>query len=103
MANVESIVFQQAKRQQFHAICHGQDMILKGTKERTGLPLESAVNYLTFVCACIVGIIVNDDQEDATILSYLFIPNQLYVFRVVFAHQQEHLTVFTASDIEGWN
>ena len=45
-------------------------------------------------------IIVNDDQQDATILTYLFIPNQLYMFRAnVFAHHQEHLTVFTASDI----
>ena len=44
-------------------------------------------------------IIVNDDQQDATILVYLFIPNQLYMFRAVFAHNQEHLTVFTASDI----
>jgi len=25
--------------------------------------------------------IVNDDQQDATILVYLFIPNQLYMFR----------------------
>ena len=32
---------------------------------------------LTFVCPCIVSIIVNDDQQDATILAYLFIPNQL--------------------------
>jgi len=42
---------------------------------------------------------VNDDQQDATILAYLFIPNQLYMFRAVFTHHQEHLTVFTASDI----
>jgi len=27
-----------------------------------------------------VSIIVNDDQQDATILAYLFIPNQLYMF-----------------------
>jgi len=38
---------------------------------------------LTFVCPCIVSIIVNDDQQDATILAYLFIPNQLYVFRAM--------------------
>ena len=57
------------------------------------------IYYLTFVCPCIVSIIVNDDQQDATILAYLFILNQLYVFRAVFAHHQEHLTVFTASDI----
>ena len=27
--------------------------------------------------------IVNDDQRDATILAYLFIPNQLYMFRTM--------------------
>jgi hypothetical protein len=43
---------------------------------------------------------VNDDQQDATTSVYLFIPNQLYVFSGdVFAHHQEHLTVFTASGI----
>jgi len=29
------------------------------------------------------AIIVNDDQKDATILAYLFIPNQLYIFRAM--------------------
>ena len=28
-------------------------------------------------------VIVNDDQLDATILAYLFIPNQLFVFRAM--------------------
>ena len=35
---------------------------------------------LTFVYPCIASIIVNDDQQDATILAYLFIPNQLCTF-----------------------
>jgi len=39
--------------------------------------------YLTFVCPCIANIIVNDDQQDATTLVYLFIPNQLYMFRAM--------------------
>ena len=39
--------------------------------------------HLTFVCPCIVSIIVNDDQQDATILVYLFIPNQLHVFQAM--------------------
>jgi len=30
-------------------------------------------------------IILNDDQQDAIILGYLFIPNQLYMFRVMFS------------------
>jgi len=38
---------------------------------------------LTFVCSCIATIIVNDDKQDATILAYLFIPNQLYMFRAM--------------------
>ena len=44
--------------------------------------------------------IVNDDQQDENTLAYLFIPSQLYVFRAVFAHHQEHLTVFKASGID---
>jgi len=32
---------------------------------------------------CIVSIIVSDDQQDATILAYLFIPNQLYMIRAM--------------------
>jgi len=32
---------------------------------------------------CIVSIIVNDDQQDATVLADLFIPNQLYMFRAM--------------------
>ena len=28
---------------------------------------------------------VNDDQQDATILAYLFIPNQLYMLRAMFS------------------
>ena len=38
---------------------------------------------LTFVCPCIVIIIANDDQQDTNILAYLFIPNQLYMFRAM--------------------
>jgi len=30
-------------------------------------------------------IIVNDDEQDATILIQLFIPNQLYMFRAMFS------------------
>ena len=40
---------------------------------------------MTFVCSCIVNITVNDDQQDATVLVCLFIPNQLYVFRAMFS------------------
>ena len=32
---------------------------------------------LTFVYPCIANRTVNDDQQDATILAYLFIPNRL--------------------------
>jgi len=38
---------------------------------------------LTFVCPCIVSITVNDDQQDATILAYLFISNQVYMIRAM--------------------
>ena len=36
-----------------------------------------------FIYLCITSIIVNDNQQDATILAYLFIPNQLYMFRAM--------------------
>ena len=35
----------------------------------------------TFMFPCIASITVNDDQHVATILAYLFITNQLYMFR----------------------
>jgi len=35
------------------------------------------------MCPSIVSIIVNDDQQDATVLAYLFIPIQLYMFRAM--------------------
>ena len=55
---------------------------------------------MLFVYPCILSIILINDQQDATILAYLFIPNQLYMFSGdVFAHHQEHVTVFTASVI----
>ena len=38
---------------------------------------------LTFVRPCILSIIVNVDQQDETILAYLFTPNQLYMFRAM--------------------
>ena len=45
-------------------------------------------------------ITVNDDKKDTTVLAYLFIPNRLYMFRAMSSlNHQEHLTVFTASDI----
>jgi len=39
---------------------------------------------LMFVCPCIASIIANDNQQVATILVYLFIPNQLYIFWAMF-------------------
>ena len=38
-----------------------------------------------FVYPYIVSVFVSDDQRDATILAYLFIPNQLYMFRAMFS------------------
>jgi len=37
--------------------------------------------HLMIVYPCTASIIANDDQQDATILVYLFIPNQLYMFQ----------------------
>ena len=46
------------------------------------LVLWKFLTDLTFVYPCIVSIIVNDDQQDANV-AYLFIPNQLYMFRAM--------------------
>jgi len=40
---------------------------------------------LTFVCPCIVSIIIIDNQQDATILVHFLIANQLYMFRAMFS------------------
>ena len=45
--------------------------------------VTSVILDITSVCPWVVGIIVNDDQQDATILVYLFNPNQPYVFRAM--------------------
>jgi len=42
--------------------------------------LSQSFRDLTFVCLCIASIIINDDQQDAIILVYFFISNQLYMF-----------------------
>ena len=42
------------------------------------------LHYLVYVLQSnIPVVIVNDDQKDVTILVYLFIPNQLYMFRAI--------------------
>jgi len=40
----------------------------------------NSISHLTFMYPCIASIIVNDHQQYATILAYLFTPNQLYMF-----------------------
>jgi len=42
------------------------------------LDMKPKIGDSKFVCPCIVSIILNDDQKDATILVYLFVSNQLY-------------------------
>ena len=54
------------------------------TLQRTRLNLQVHITFLTtFAFPLIVSIIVNNDQQDANILTYLFIPNQRYMFRVM--------------------
>ena len=45
------------------------------------------------------GQFIIDDQQDATFLFTYFTQSALHVSGDVFAHHQEHLTVFPASDI----
>jgi len=43
---------------------------------------------------------VNDDQQDATIFGlFIYSYSALHVSSDIFAHHQEHVTVFTASDM----
>ena len=57
---------------------HSNDSLLPSVDK---IALQLTVKMLTFVYLSIVSIIINDDQQYATILVYLFIPSQLYVFR----------------------
>ena len=43
--------------------------------------------------------IVTDDQQDANFGLFICVLDDVHVLGDVFAHHQEHLTVFTASDI----
>jgi len=47
--------------------------------------ITQIVIHMTFLCPFIISIIVIDDKKYATILVYLFIPNQLYMFRAIFS------------------
>jgi len=48
--------------------------------------MKQTETILMFVCPCIVSIIVIDDQQDENFwFIYLFIPNQLYMFRAMFS------------------
>jgi hypothetical protein len=54
--------------------------------EKTKTKIGGWVNLLlclTFLRPCIINIIANDDQQDATVLVHLFIPNQRYRFRAM--------------------
>ena len=42
---------------------------------------EAWTGFRTFMYPCIASIILNDDQQDANVLAFLFIPNQLCMFR----------------------
>ena len=70
-------------------------MCYQVTKSFSGSVCYVTTN-LAFVCPCIVSIIVTDDQQDATIW-IIYTKSALHVSGDVFAHHQEHLTVFTAS------
>jgi hypothetical protein len=47
----------------------------------TGVKRPEREAYTSPLPKCLLCLIVNDDQQDATILAYLFIHNQLYMFR----------------------
>jgi len=47
--------------------------------------MKREMHTVTFVYLCIISIAVNDDQKAENILSYLFISNQLYMFRAMYS------------------
>jgi len=53
------------------------------TEPHPHIDVKDVAICLTFVYPCIASTIVNDDQQYATIFVYIFIPNQLYMFRVM--------------------
>jgi len=63
---------------------------LKKCTERVGL---------IFICPCIVNIIPNYNQQDATFLELLISTHALHVSGGSSAHHQEHINVHTASGI----
>ena len=56
-------------------------------------------SFLTFICPCIVNIIPNYNQQDATFLDLFVYTDALHVSGGSSAHHQEHITVHTASGI----
>ena len=55
--------------------------------------------FLTSICPCIVNIIPNYNQQDATFLNLFISTDALHVSGCSYAHHQEHVTVHTASGI----
>ena len=54
-------------------------------KQQISWKLWQLTALFMFVYPCIASIIVNDAQQDATILAYLFIPNHLCMFRAMYS------------------
>ena len=74
------------RKQNFALIKQNFDWLLWVTLNNNSNIIQGNDKALTFVCPCIVSIIVNDDQQDATFwFIYLFVPNQLYIFRAMFS------------------
>ena len=70
-------------RPQYSHSCSRNSLVLQISKS-SHMDHNRASHWdMTFVCPCIASVNVNDDQQDATILVYLLIPNQLYVFRAI--------------------
>ena len=55
------------------------------------------------MCPCILNVIPNDNQQDATFLDLFFSTDALHVSGGSSAHHQEHTTVHTASGMVNSN
>ena len=54
---------------------------------------------LIFLCPCIASVILNYNQQDATILDLFISIDALHVSDGSSAHRQEHVSLHTASGI----
>ena len=80
-------------------VCILHDFIVARDRSNIILSLWKRNIDLIFLCLCIVNIIPNYNQQDATFLDLFISTDTLHVSGGSSAHHQEHKTVHTASGV----